>query len=290
MLVKPTWASAKGVASPPMELLSYEFAQRALVGALLIGLLAPLVGVFLVQRRLALLGDGVGHIAITGVGLALLFSWSPLPIALSIAVLGALFIELLRDRSRVAADVAIAVVFYGGLALGVLLVSLSPSGASTKLNTYLFGSLSTVSTSDLITLGAITLAIAVVVLLWGRQFFVSGLDPEVAKVQQIPVRALSVALSVMAAATVVVGMRVVGLLLVSGIMILPVAAASQFGRSFFATMGWALAIGVGCAIGGLYFSFEVDVPPGPSIILAALTIFILAVSWRLIRHVRVGNS
>ncbi len=290
MLVKPTWASAKGVASPPMELLSYEFAQRALVGALLIGLLAPLVGVFLVQRRLALLGDGVGHIAITGVGLALLFSWSPLPIALSIAVLGALFIELLRDRSRVAADVAIAVVFYGGLALGVLLVSLSPSGASTKLNTYLFGSLSTVSTSDLITLGAITLAIAVVVLLWGRQFFVSGLDPEVAKVQQIPVRALSVALSVMAAATVVVGMRVVGLLLVSGIMILPVAAASQFGRSFFATMGWALAIGVGCAIGGLYFSFEVDVPPGPSIILAALTVFILAVSWRLIRHVRVGNS
>lgn len=272
-----------------MELLSYEFAQRALVGALLIGLLAPLVGVFLVQRRLALLGDGVGHIAITGVGLALLFSWSPLPIALSIAVLGALFIELLRDRSRVAADVAIAVVFYGGLALGVLLVSLSPSGASTKLNTYLFGSLSTVSTSDLITLGAITLAIAVVVLLWGRQFFVSGLDPEVAQVQQIPVRALSVALSVMAAATVVVGMRVVGLLLVSGIMILPVAAASQFGRSFFATMGWALAIGVGCAIGGLYFSFEVDVPPGPSIILAALTIFILAVSWRLIRHVRVGN-
>lgn len=273
-----------------VDLLSYEFAQRALVGALLIGVLAPLVGVFLVQRRLALLGDGVGHIAITGVGLALLFSWSPLPVALVFAVLGALFIELLRDKSRVAADVAIAVVFYGGLALGVMLVSLSPSGASTQLNTYLFGSLSTVSNVDLLTLGVMTLVIALVIVLWGRQLFISGLDPEVAKVQQIPVRALGVALSVMAAATVVVGMRVVGLLLVSGIMILPVAAASQFGRSFFTTIGWGVAIGVTCALGGLYLSFEVDVPPGPSIILGALIIFIVAALWRFVRQARLRQA
>ena len=269
-----------------MELLSYEFAQRALVGALLIGLIAPTVGVFLVQRRLALLGDGVGHIAITGVGLALLMSWSPLPVALVAAIAGALFIELLRDRSRVAADVAIAVVFYGGLALGVLLVSLSPSGASTKLNAFLFGSLSTVSSQDLWVLGLMTVLILLVVAFFGRQLFVAGLDSEVAMVQRIPVRALGVALSVMAAATVVVGMRVVGLLLVSGIMVLPVAAASQFGRSFSSTLGWAVLVGVVCAVGGLLLSFQVDVPPGPSIILGALVVFILAVSWRLVRHLQ----
>lgn len=269
-----------------MELLSYEFAQRALIGALLIGVLAPLVGIFLVQRRLALLGDGVGHIAITGVGLALLMSWSPLPAALLVAVFGALFIEVLRDRSRVAADVAIAVVFYGGLALGVLLVSLAPGGASTKLNTFLFGSLSTVSMSDLWVLGAMTFLIILGITFWGRQLFVAGLDSEVAMVQRIPVRVLGVVLSVMAAATVVVGMRVVGLLLVSGIMVLPVAAASQFGRSFSSTLGWAVLVGVVCAVGGLLLSFQVDVPPGPSIILGALVVFILAVSWRLVRHLQ----
>lgn len=269
-----------------MELLSYEFAQRALVGALLIGVLAPLVGIFLVQRRLALLSDGVGHIAITGVGLALLMSWAPLPAALIAAVLGALFIELLRDRSRVAADVAIAVVFYGGLALGVLLVSLVPGGAPTKLNTFLFGSLSTVSMSDLWVLGVMTALILLIIVFWGRQLFVAGLDPEVAMVQQIPVRALGVGLSVMSAATVVVGMRVVGLLLVSGIMVLPVAAASQFGKSFASTLGWAVLVGVLCAIAGLLISFQVDVPPGPSIILGALLIFVLAVTWRLVRHLQ----
>jgi zinc transport system permease protein len=269
-----------------LELLSYEFAQRALVGALLIGVLAPLVGSFLVQRRLALLSDGVGHIAITGVGLALLMSWAPLPAALIAAVLGALFIELLRDRSRVAADVAIAVVFYGGLALGVLLVSLVPGGAPTKLNTFLFGSLSTVSMSDLWVLGVMTALILLIIVFWGRQLFVAGLDPEVAMVQQIPVRALGVGLSVMSAATVVVGMRVVGLLLVSGIMVLPVAAASQFGKSFASTLGWAVLVGVLCAIGGLLLSFQVDVPPGPSIILGALLMFVLAVTWRLVRHLQ----
>ena len=269
-----------------MELLSYEFAQRALVGALLIGVLAPLVGIFLVQRRLALLSDGVGHIAITGVGLALLMSWAPLPAALIAAVLGALFIELLRDRSRVAADVAIAVVFYGGLALGVLLVSLVPGGAPTKLNTFLFGSLSTVSMSDLWVLGVMTALILLIIVFWGRQLFVAGLDPEVAMVQQIPVRALGVGLSVMSAATVVVGMRVVGLLLVSGIMVLPVAAASQFGKSFSSTLSWAVLVGVFCAIGGLLISFQVDVPLGPSIILGALLVFVLAVTWRLVRRLQ----
>ena len=257
-----------------MTFLQYDFMQRALVAAALVGLVAPMIGAFLVQRRLALLGDGMGHVALTGVGLAFLVGWAPVPTALLVAALGAVTIELIRARSRTASDLALALIFYGGIAGGVLLTSLASGRASTALNQYLFGSLSTVATTDLWWLIVVVVAVVAVLATFGRELFVMSLDADLAATQGIRTTAMSMLLTVLAAFAVVIGMRTVGLLLVSAIMIVPVAAAQQLTRSFRTTMTLGVVIGVVAAIGGLVTSFYIDVPPGPAIVFGALGAFL----------------
>jgi zinc transport system permease protein len=271
-------------------MLSYEFMQRALIAAVIVGMISPLIGVFLVQRRLALLGDGMGHVAIAGVGLAFLTGTEPVITALFVSVLGALILELVRHKSRAAGDLALALIFYGGIAGGVLLTSLAGGKASTALNQYLFGSLSTVSTQDFVALGAAAVVLVVILLRYGNQIFAMSLDGETARVQGIRVTAMSVLLTSMAAVTVVVGMRTVGLLLVSAIMIVPVAAAQQLTHSFKTTGLLASAIGMLSATGGLTISFYVDVPPGPTIVLLALAIFVVLALTTNSLHLRHRNE
>lgn len=256
-----------------LEIFEYSFMQRALLAAVLFGPVAPIVGIFLVQRRMALLGDGIGHIATTGIGLALLLGTTPIPTAMIVAAVGALLVEVIRERSRAAGDLALALIFYGGIAGGVMLVSLSSNQATAVLNSYLFGSLSTVSAGDLWSLVALVAVLLCCAGIFGRELFVLSLDHEIAAVQGIPVRWMSRLLAVMASITVVVGMQIVGLLMVSAIMIVPVAAAQQVARSFRSTLGIAMAIGGAAAVSGLIFSFYVDVPPGPTIVLLALLCF-----------------
>ena len=271
-------------------MLSYEFMQRALIAAVIVGMISPLIGVFLVQRRLALLGDGMGHVAIAGVGLAFLTGTEPVITALFVSILGALILELVRHKSRSAGDLALALIFYGGIAGGVLLTSLAGGKASTALNQYLFGSLSTVSTQDFVALGAAAVVLVVILLRYGNQVFAMSLDGETARVQGIRVTAMSVLLTSMAAVTVVVGMRTVGLLLVSAIMIVPVAAAQQLTHSFKTTGLLASAIGMLSATGGLTLSFYVDVPPGPTIVLLALAIFVVLALTTNSLHLRHRNE
>jgi zinc transport system permease protein len=271
-------------------MLSYEFMQRALIAAVIVGMISPLIGVFLVQRRLALLGDGMGHVAIAGVGLAFLTGTEPVITALLVSILGALILELVRHKSRSAGDLALALIFYGGIAGGVLLTSLAGGRASTALNQYLFGSLSTVSTQDFVALGVAAVVLVVILLRYGNQIFAMSLDGETARVQGIRVTAMSVLLTSMAAVTVVVGMRTVGLLLVSAIMIVPVAAAQQLTHSFKTTGLLASAIGMLSATGGLTISFYVDVPPGPTIVLLALAIFVVLALTTNSLHLRHRNE
>jgi zinc transport system permease protein len=256
-----------------IALLDFDFMRRALVAAALVGLIAPLIGVFLVQRRLALLGDGMGHVALMGVGLAFLLGTAPIPTAMVTAALGAFLIEFIRSRSRTAGDVALALLFYGGIAGGVLFASLAPGKASSSLNSYLFGSLSTVATGDLWALGILAVSVLVILAIFGRELFAVCLDPDIAQVQGIRVRAMSTLMAVLAAIVVVIGMRVVGLLLVSAIMIVPVAAAQQLTRSFRSTAVIAVIIGLISSIAGLAGSFYIEVPPGPAIVILALACF-----------------
>jgi zinc transport system permease protein len=167
----------------------------------------------------------------------------------------------------------LALLFYGGIAGGVLFASLAPGKASSSLNSYLFGSLSTVATGDLWALGILAVSVLVILAIFGRELFAVCLDPDIAQVQGIRVRAMSTLMAVLAAIVVVIGMRVVGLLLVSAIMIVPVAAAQQLTRSFRSTAVIAVIIGLISSIAGLAGSFYIEVPPGPAIVILALACF-----------------
>jgi zinc transport system permease protein len=258
-----------------MSLLSFDFMQRAILAAVLTGLAAPAVGTYLVQRRLALMGDGIGHVALTGVALGLLTGWAPVWSAVVVATAGAIAIELLRERRRASADVALAMLFYGGIAGGVLLVGLAGSSAAT-LNSYLFGSVTTVSTADLWVIGLLAGIVLVLAVGLRPQLFAVCQDEEFARVTGLPVRAYNLLIAVMAAVTVTVAMRTVGLLLVSALMVVPVATAQQLTRGFHATLLLALALGMAPSLAGIVFSYYVDVAPGAAIVVIALFGFLIA--------------
>ncbi len=258
-----------------MTLLHYDFVVRALLAALFTGLAAPAVGTYLVQRRLALMGDGIGHIAVTGVALGLLTGTSPTWTAVVVAVLGAALIEMIRAAGRTSGDVALALLFYGGIAGGVLLTGIAGQSAAT-LNAYLFGSITTISGSDVwVTVGLAAVVIAVAIG-FAPQLFAVAQDHEFARVAGLNVRFYNVLVSVLAAVTVTVAMRTVGLLLVSALMVVPVATSQQLARGFRVTLATSMALGVVAAVAGVTVSAYVDVAPGATIVLLALAGFLAA--------------
>ena len=258
-----------------LDLWQYEFMQRALLAAVCTGLAAPAIGTYLVQRRLALLGDGMGHIALTGVALGLLTGWAPLTMAVVLAALGAVAIELLRAYGKTSGDVALALMFYGGIAGGVLLTAEAGQSAAT-LNTYLFGSITTLEPGDLRDIIILSVVVLVIAIGLSPQLFAICQDEEQSRVSGLPARAYGVLIAALAAVTVTVSMRTVGLLLASALMVVPVATAQQFSRSFKATFVLAMGIGVVASVAGVAVSFEANTPSGPTIVLLALAGFVLA--------------
>lgn len=261
-----------------IEVLRYDFMQRALVAAVLVGVAAPTVGVYLLQRRLALIGDGLGHVALAGVAIGVLTGTSPVGVALVVSVIGAVAVELVRRRGRGDGDVALAILFYGGIAGGVVIISQADGGTPANLNTYLFGAITTTTTGDLVTFAALAVAILVVTLGLGRYLLAVSIDDEYAQAAGLPVLAVNLALAVTTAVTVVISMRVVGLLLISALMIVPVAAAQQVTRSFWATMATGVAIGLASAVTGVTTSYYADTPSGGTIVLVAISAFLAAIT------------
>ncbi|NES17021.1 MULTISPECIES: metal ABC transporter permease [Micromonospora] len=257
-----------------MDLFQYDFMLRALVGALVIGLAAPALGIYLVQRRLALIGDGIGHVALTGVGAGLLLNRSPVLVAVLAATLGAIVIELVRARGRTSGDLALALLFYGGIAGGVMLVGLSDA-SSASLNAYLFGSLITTSAADLVTILVLGLVILVAMLALRPALFAVCHDEEYARVSGLPVRALNLLLAVATAVTVTIAMRAVGVLLISALMVVPVATAQQVTRGFRSTMAAAMALGLFAAGAGIWVAATADTAPGASVVLLAIASFLV---------------
>ncbi|HRE03669.1 MAG TPA: metal ABC transporter permease [Ilumatobacteraceae bacterium] len=260
-----------------IDALQYDFMRRALIAALLVGLAAPAVGIFLVQRRLALIGDGLGHVAITGVALGLVLDRAPVTFALAAAIAGAVAIEVIRSRREAFAELALALLFYGGLGGGIVLASRAPSG-NRNLTQYLFGSITTTSASDVRTFAVLAAVVLVSSIGLRRVLFTVSNDEEFAPVSAsgTPVMAVNLALAVLSALTVVVSMRIVGVLLVSALMVVPVAAAQMLARSFWQTFTASMVIGVGVAVCGVFVSFYADTPPGGTIVLLAIGVFALA--------------
>jgi zinc transport system permease protein len=250
-----------------------EYMQLALVGGLVVGITAPLVGTFLVPKRLSLLGDGLGHVAFAGVAAGLFFGIWPIGPALLGAVAAACSIEWLRSRGRTSGDLALAVFFYSGIAAAVVLIGLAGSFDAGTL-TYLFGSILTVSPTDAAVIGMLGVAIVALMALVWRALFAVVLDEQSARVAGLPVDRLNLLLAALAAVTVVAGMRVVGVLLVAALMVLPVGAANRFGRSFRHAVIVASAIGGLCAVVGLMVARAFNLAPGATIVLIAAAVFL----------------
>lgn len=258
-----------------MTILEHPLVVRALLAALFTGLAAPAVGTYLVQRRLALMGDGIGHIAVTGVGLGLLTGQSPVWTAVAVSIVGALLIELIRERGRSGGDVALALIFYGGIAGGVMVTGLAGGSAQT-LQGYLFGSIGTVSSQDVWVVVALAVGVVFIALGLAPQLFAVCQDEEFARAAGLRVRAYNVTTSVLAAVTVTVAMRTVGLLLVSALMVVPVATAQQLTRGFKVTILLAMVLGALTSVGGVATSYYIEVAPGATIVLLALVCFVAA--------------
>ncbi len=268
-----------------IELFSYPFMQRALLAALLTGLIAPAIGTYIVQRRLSLLGDGLGHVAIAGVGLALLTGRAPVPVAVVICVAGALAVELMRQRGKTSGDVGLAILFYGGLAAGVLMSGIAGQGPA-ALAQYLFGSLTTIVVRDVALVAVLAVVILVPTIGLAPQLFAISADEDFARTQGLRVGAYNVLIVVLAAITVAIAMRTVGLLLVSALMVIPVAAAHNLVRGFYAGLITAMALGAITSVGGTIGSFYGDTAPGALIVVLAIAVFGLSwpVSWLLNRR------
>ncbi len=249
-------------------MLRLEFMRLAFLVGGVVGLVAPAVGFFLVERRQSLVGDGLGHIAFAGVAAGYLLGLSPVLMALCFAVVGALAIEWLRARSGTAGDQALALVFYTGIALGVVLVS-SADRLDVGLFQFLFGSILTVTWTDLWTVLALGTLLLVTIGVLYRGLVAVALDDEASRVAGAPVTLLNTIVAVLAALAVGISMQIVGILLIAALMVLPVIAAQRVAWSLRSTLGISLLVGVGSVLAGLTGSYYADLPPGGTIVLVA---------------------
>lgn len=255
-------------------LFTAEFGQRALVAATVVGLVAPVVGAFLVQRRLSLVGDGIGHLALAGVAIGVLVGVSGVWGALVVALLGAVLLEALRVRGRLTGDLSLALIFYLGIAAGAVGLSLAGRFDTSVLGV-LFGTLFALSWGDVGVIALLGAIVLVAVLALYRPLLAVALDEESARAGGLPVDALNLVLVALTALLVVGGMRVVGLLMVAALMVVPVAAGSKVAHSFRATLGWAVGVGAASAWAGLLAAaWHGDLVPGGTIVLTAIAAFV----------------
>jgi zinc transport system permease protein len=256
-------------------MLDLEFMRLAFAAGAIVGVLAPTVGFFLVQREMSLIGDGIGHVAFAGVALGYLLGVSPVWTALAAAIVGALGVEWLRARRRTAGDQALAVIFYTGIAGGVVLIS-AAGALNANLFAYLFGSILTVSRGDLVTIASLGLGSLLLVAVLLRSLVAVALDEEGARVAGLPVPLLNALVSMLAALTIGVSMRIVGILLIAALMVLPVVAAQRIAWSLRSTMALGSALGLASVLAGLTISYYADLPPGGTIVLSAAGLFVVA--------------
>ncbi len=249
-------------------MLDLEFMRLAFAAGAIVGVLAPVVGFFLVQRELSLIGDGIGHVAFAGVAFGYLLGTSPVWTALAAAVVGAAAIEWLRAQRRAAGDQALAVVFYTGIAGGVVLIS-AAGALNVNLFAYLFGSILTVTRRDLLLIAILGLGALLVVAVLMRTLIAVVLDEEGARVNGLPVAAINGLISMLGAITVGIAMRVVGILLIAALMVLPVIAAQRVAWSLRSTMGIGVVLGLASVLAGLTISYYGNLPPGGTIVLTA---------------------
>jgi zinc transport system permease protein len=266
-----------------MSIVDSDFMRLAFAAGAVAGVVAPAVGFFLVQRRMSLIGDGIGHAAFAGVAAGYLLDVSPVGAALVASVLAAVGIEWLRGRHGTAGDQALALVFYTGIAAGVVLIS-AAGALNANLFAFLFGSILTVTAQDLALISSLGAVGLVLVAVLYRGLVAVSLDAEGARVSGVPVTLLNVLLAALAGVTIAVSMRIVGILLIAALMVLPVIAASRLAWSIGSTILMAMVIGLLSALSGLSVSYYADLAPGGAIVLVAAAITLAAIGAQALAH------
>lgn len=257
------------------DFLQFGFMQRAFVAGAVMAVVCPLIGVFLVPRRLSLIADTLAHVALAGVALGLLVGASPVLGALVVTVAGALGMERLRSRGALQGDAALAVFLSGGFALAVVLISLA-RGFNADLFAILFGSILTVSPADVWLILALGAVVVTTILLSYRQLFAITLHEDLARTSGVPVTALNLMLTVLTALTTVVAMRMVGVLLVSAMIVIPTLTGFALGRSFRRATAVAIVMALASVGIGLTAAYYLSLAAGGAVVLTALLLFALA--------------
>jgi zinc transport system permease protein len=254
-----------------LEILSYGFMQRAIVSGIAIALLCSVVGLFLVLRRYSLFGDAIAHSSFGGIAAGLLIGIYPLWTAYAVSLLSALIITRIRQKFDISGEAAVAVLLSSGIAVGLILISLS-GGFTIDIFSFLFGSILLVSVEDTILILSLTGAILIVILLLYRQLIYSTFNEEQAKVSGIPVEKINYLIVFIAGITVVTSIQLVGILLISALFVIPNVTAIMYGRSFKQTAILSSSFAVSSVVIGILLSYVLDITPAGTIVLISITI------------------
>lgn len=263
------------------ELLQYGFIIRGLEAGIVIGLIAPLIGMFLVLRRYSLIADTLAHVSLAGVAIGLLLHVNPIITALVSSLGSSIIIEKLRASRKVYSESALSLFLSGSLAVAVILIGLS-KGFSVDFFNYLFGSIVTVTSNDVIIIAGIGVLVLLAVVLFYKELLYATFDEEAAKVSGLPTGFINLLLITLAALTISISIPIVGVLLIAALMVIPVLSALQFKLTFLPTMMLAVAFSLLSVISGIFLAFELNVATGGTIVLIALGLFglSLAINWK----------
>lgn len=258
-----------------MALFSYEFMRRALLAAIFIAGIAPMLGVFLVIRRQSLLADTLSHVSLAGVALGFVLNVNPTFTTLIIVVIAAVILEYLRMIYRGYSEISIAILTAGGLAAALVLMNLSGGNSVSSIQSYLFGSIVTITQPQVIFLGVLFVVIFLLFLLFKRPMYVLTFDEETAHADGLPIRWMSMLFNVLTGIAIAVMIPIAGALLISAIMVLPAAISMRIGKGFNAVIFVSIIVGLLGMISGLMGSFYLDSPPGATITLVFIALFLI---------------
>lgn len=258
-----------------MSLFAYSFMQKALIASLFMAGIAPLLGVFLVVRRQSLLADTLSHVSLAGIALGLFFNVNPTFTTLLVVILAAILLEYLRRLYATYSEISIAILMSGGLAVALVLMNLSPNTKGVNIQNYLFGSIVTISSNQVILLGLLFIFLLVMFILMKRPLYTMTFDEDVAFVDGLPVSFMSSVFNVVTGVAIAVMIPIAGALLVSAIMVLPAAIGMRVGKSFNQVIIASMITGLIGMLGGLFSSFYLDTPPGATITLLFIGLFVL---------------
>lgn len=258
-----------------LELFKYAFMVRGFEAGIIIAIIAPLIGIFLVLRRYSLIADTLSHVSLAGVAIGIIFKINPLITAIVAAVLSSVAIERLRIGKRVFGESALSIFLSGSLALAIVFISLA-HGFGANLFSYLFGSITTVSQIDVYVIAALGIFVVAAIIAFYKELVYVTIDEEAAKVSGIPTKFINILLIILSAFTVALAMPIVGVLLIAALIVIPVVTALQFKKNFKKTIIIAEVISIFSVILGIIFSFYFNLSPGGTIVLNTIVIFLVA--------------